>query len=127
MEIKEVLEERSWEEFLIRQPHAPFLQSWAWGEFQEKAGFSHRRLGLYKGGGLIGVCQVLIGRRRLGSFAYVPRGPVLKSFDKGEARSVLDYLKDFAAKEGVDYLRVEPQWEASGDSVPLLEKGGFRK
>ncbi len=127
MEVKEVLDERSWEQFLIRQRHTPFLQSWAWGEFQDKLGLSHHRFGIYQSGALIGICQALVGRRRLGSFVYVPRGPVLKSFDSGLARAVLEYLEDFAAREKVDYLRVEPHWEASPDLGELLREVGYRK
>jgi len=126
VEIKEILEERSWEQFLIRQPHTSFLQSWAWGEFQEKLGLSHHRFGIYQGGALEGICQALVGRRRLGSFVYVPRGPILNSFEIGKARAILEYLKDFAAGEKVDYLRVEPHWEAEQGSAPVLQETGFR-
>jgi lipid II:glycine glycyltransferase (peptidoglycan interpeptide bridge formation enzyme) len=127
MEIKEVLEERGWEEFLTRQPHTPFLQSWAWGEVQDKLGLSHHRFGIYQGGALTGVCQALVGRRRLGSFVYVPRGPVFKSFNRGEAKAVLEYLKDFAAKEKADYLRLEPAEELNEEIIDLLKEAGFRR
>lgn len=130
MEIKEILLEKPWEEFLTRQPHTTFLQSWAWGEFQDKLGLSHHRFGIYQGGpaspvssqggALVGICQALVGRRKLGSFVYVPRGPILNAFESGQARldsvsarqaqTVLEYLKDFAGREKVDYLRVEPPW-----------------
>src|SRR3972149_11348609 len=124
MEIKEVLEERTWEEFLTRQPHTPFLQSWAWGEFQDKLGLSHRRFGIYQGGALEGICQALVGRRRLGSFVYVPHGPILESFDSRAEKTVLSYLRDFAKKEGVDYLRVEPRWEDNEENRQLLKETG---
>lgn len=127
MEIQEVREEKSWEEFLTRQPRTSFLQSWAWGEFQDKLGLSHHRFGIYQGGALTGICQALIGRRKLGSFVYVPRGPVFKSFDRGAFKAVLEYLKDFAAKERVDYLRVEPAEEAGEEAAASLRETGFRK
>lgn len=126
MEIKEVLEERTWEEFLTRQPHTAFLQSWAWGEFQDKLGLSHHRFGIYQGGALEGICQALVGRRKLGSFVYVPRGPVLKTPDRGEVQAFLEYLKDFAARQKVDYLRIEPPWEAGSDPEELL-RGKYRR
>ena len=83
MEIKEVLEEKPWEEFLLRRQHAPFLQSWSWGEFQDKLGNSHHRLGIYEGKELAGVCLAISGHRRLGSYVYVPHGPVFSSFQPG--------------------------------------------
>src|SRR3990170_3769585 len=127
MEIKEILEERSWEEFLTRQPHTSFLQSWAWGEFQDKLGLSHHRFGTYQGGALDGICQALVGRRKLGSFVYVPRGPILKSFENGRAQETLKYLRNFAAGEKVDYLRVEPHWEANLDIEELFREEGYRR
>lgn len=127
MEIKELLDERLWEQFLTRQPHTSFLQSWAWGEFQDKLRLSHHRFGIFQGGALTGVCQALVGRRRLGSFVYVPRGPVFNSFDQGTMKTVLEYLKDFAAKERADYLRVEPAEESSEELVALLKETGFRR
>lgn len=127
MEIKEILEEKHWEEFLIRQPHTSFLQSWAWGEFQEKLGLSHRRFGIYQGGALEGICQALVGRRKLGSFVYVPRGPVLKSLELGQVQAVLEYLKDFAARQKADYFRIEPPWEANLEFEELIRKGNFRR
>jgi len=127
MEVKEVFEERNWEEFISRQPRAPFLQSWAWGEFQEKVGVSCRRFGLYQDGELIGVCQALVGRRKLGNFVYVPRGPFLGNFSEEGAQMFLERLKSFAREEKVDYLRVEPQWESNEEIVSLLRGEKFRK
>lgn len=131
MEIKEILQEKPWEEFLLQQPHTPFLQSWAWGEFQEKLGFSHHRLSLYKRETLAGVCLALVGRRKLGSFVYVPHGPVLSRLNRDQAREALEYLKEFAGKERVDYLRVEPSWVSQGEPTEeiagLLVESGLRE
>jgi len=126
MEIKEILTDEPWETFLLDVPHTPFLQSWGWGEFQETLGLSHYRFGVYNGGELIGVCQALEGERRLGRFLYVPHGPVLTRFSAGTARMVLNHLKDFSRRRGVDYLRIDPPWEAAPESRALLEEAGFR-
>ncbi|MEX2053493.1 MAG: peptidoglycan bridge formation glycyltransferase FemA/FemB family protein, partial [Patescibacteria group bacterium] len=68
-----------------------------------------------------------VGRRKLGSFAYVPRGPVLKSFERGPAQAILKYLQDFATSEKVDYLRVEPPWEAGPELEELFRDEGYRR
>ena len=127
MKIKEILTAEPWEDFLLDREHPPFLQSWAWGEFQEKLGLSHHRFGIYQKNSLVGVGLALSGQRRLGSFVYVPHGPVFEEFDKGLARATLGYLKNFAKKEGVDYLRVEPAWELSNEAKELFESEGFKK
>ncbi|NIT03732.1 peptidoglycan bridge formation glycyltransferase FemA/FemB family protein [Candidatus Saccharibacteria bacterium] len=127
MKIKEVLPEEPWEEFLLDQTHTPFLQSYAWGEFQENLGLSHRRFGIYQKGNLVGVCLALVGWRKLGSFVYVPHGPVFSVLEKGKARTVFRYLKDFSRKERVDYLRVEPGWDPKPEIKALFSKEGFKK
>ncbi|GMR19348.1 MAG: peptidoglycan bridge formation glycyltransferase FemA/FemB family protein [Patescibacteria group bacterium] len=126
VQIREVRKEKSWEVFLLGRPHTPFLQSWAWGEFQEKIGASHHRLGIYRGDRLVGVCLALVGRRRLGKFVYVPHGPVLEEFHEDTVGAVLEYLKGFAEEEGADYLRIEPPWKDTG-AVNVLTARGFRR
>lgn len=127
MEIKEIIEEKPWEEFLVRQPHTAFLQSWAWGEFQEKLGLSHYRFGVYRGGALEGIYQALVGERKLGSFVYVSRGPVLNSADRGTIQAVLEHLKDFSASQKVDYFRIDPPWEANLKFEEIFRAEGFRR
>lgn len=127
MEIREVLEEKPWEEFLIKQSHTPFLQSRAWGEFQERLGFSHYRLGLFEGSSLVGICLAIVGRRRLGSFVYVPYGPVLRAVGKGQIKIFVEYLKDLANKEKVDYLRIEPPLGLGEETAGLLRESGFHQ
>jgi len=127
MEIREILTAEPWEDFLLDREHAPFLQSWAWGEFQEKLGLSHRRFGIYQKNSLVGVYLALVGRRRLGSFVYVPHGPVFEKFTKGLAKETFRHLRDFAKTESVDYLRVEPSWEPSEDVKEIFRGEGFRE
>lgn len=126
MEIKEILDEKTWEKFVLSQtPHTPFLQSWAWGEFQEAMGLSHHRLGLIHQGKMVGGVQVLVGSRKLGRFVYVPHGPLLNRGLEGQAKESLRHLKKFAEKEGADYLRIEPLWEATAKGQEELRELGF--
>jgi len=127
VEIKEILDEKTWEKFVLAQPpHTPFLQSWAWGEFQDAMGLSHHRLGLLDRGKMVGGVQALVGGRKLGQFVYVPHGPLIVTSDKGPVISLIDYLKKLAESKKVDYLRVEPPWEATEEGKELLRKLGFR-
>lgn len=141
MEIKEILDEKTWEKFVLSQtPHTPFLQSWAWGEFQEAMGLSHRRVGLFDKGKMVGGVQALVGSRKLGRFVYVPRGPLIKSAtavggvpsEGGRVSSqkpvvgMLEHLKKLAGREKADYLRIEPPWEADAGGGELLKKLAFK-
>jgi lipid II:glycine glycyltransferase (peptidoglycan interpeptide bridge formation enzyme) len=121
MEIKRVLQEKTWEGFLLSQePSSPFLQSWAWGQFQDALGNAYHRLAVFEGREIIGGVQVVVGERRLGRFAYVPHGPLVSSGDREKILTlVLEHLKKVAAEERADYLRVEP--------VEVVEKDLFKK
>jgi len=130
MEIKRVLDEKTWERFILAQaPHTPFLQSWAWGQFQDALGLSLYRVGLFDRRKMVGGAQALIGSRKLGRFMYVPHGPIIRSgvVSQESVVNILDRLKVVARGEGVDYLRVEPMWERGDKREEALRKAGFRR
>lgn len=131
MEIKEVLDEKTWEKFVLAQtPHTPFLQSWTWGEFQEALGLSHHRIGLFHEGKIVGGVQALVGKRKLGRFVYVPRGPLIEAGGRRQEAGVeiLEYLKKLAAREKADYLRIEPATTEDTEWLKeALKKLGFRQ
>jgi len=55
MEIREIVQKEIWEDFLLKCKEKTFLQSWNWGEFQEKMGNKIWRFGVYEGENLLGV------------------------------------------------------------------------
>ena len=65
-------------EALLALPN-PILQTWAWGEFRSRYGWSAARFLFEQGGRTIAAASVL--QRRLShlpvSILYVPRGPAL--------------------------------------------------
>ncbi len=64
-------------EFINRQPLQPFLQSWAWGDFQESIGRPIWRLGVFEGDALVGCALVVEHELMLGkTYLYCPRGPL---------------------------------------------------
>lgn len=128
MEIKRILDEKTWERFVLSQtPHTPFLQSWAWGEFQEEMRLSHHRLGLFHKGETVGGVQALVGSRKLGRFVYVPHGPLLQRRFEKQAQELLKHLKKLAEEEKADYLRVEPATtEVTEWYKETLKRLGFR-
>jgi peptidoglycan pentaglycine glycine transferase (the first glycine) len=99
--------------FVGAQPHAELLQSWAWGEFQEKVGVKVLRLGVEDGGKLVAVASLIKRSSPLGmNYFYCPRGPIVnyklsiineKLFD-----FLLSEIKKIANKEKVIFLRIEP-------------------
>lgn len=68
--------------FVGGQNFSQFLQSWEWGEFQEKSGFEILRLGAEKEGGLVGAATLIKKKLGMGkSYFYCPRGPIVRKTD----------------------------------------------
>jgi serine/alanine adding enzyme len=106
----------SWDRDLEeRASPAPLLQTWGWGEVQSHAGWSVERVKL-TGGAMASVQLRSVGPVRE---AYVPRGPVPATADS------IDALVDWARKEKIAKLRIEP--EASPELGDVLVERGFAK
>ncbi|MBI3572922.1 MAG: peptidoglycan bridge formation glycyltransferase FemA/FemB family protein [Candidatus Kerfeldbacteria bacterium] len=94
-------------DFVHRQPLNPFLQSWAWGEFQGSVGRKIWRLGAMEGGHLVGAAlaiehEILLGR----TYLYCPRGPLAERLDVWQA--LAEELRRVAAQAGAMYLKIDP-------------------
>ncbi len=96
--------------FLENKKHSQFLQSWEWGEFQEKSGNKILRLGVEKNKEFLAVATLVkknIGAGR--SYFYCPRGPVHNEFQGEDVEEFLfKEIEKIAKKENVIFLRYEP-------------------
>ena len=106
MEIKRVDDREKWDAF-TKEQKASFLQSWQWGGFKSKRQ-KVLRLGAFKDGRLMGVCQLFEERLPLGSYFYIPYGPVADEGVDGE--QFIEAVKEEVKKQ-VDFLRIEPTEE----------------
>jgi lipid II:glycine glycyltransferase (peptidoglycan interpeptide bridge formation enzyme) len=125
--LTEIVERETWDGFVSNQEFAPFLQSWAWGEFQEALGSRVLRLALVESDRIAGCAQVIIGRRRLAGYAYVPYGPVLDWSNQAQVDEFMTELRKVVSGEAVDYLRIEPRIERSDEISTALRSASFRK
>lgn len=79
MEIQ-LLNQLQLDNFVSSQPHAQFLQSWSWGEFQKNAGHRVWRFGVYENNQLMASAAIIEHRLPLKkSYLYCPRGPIINS------------------------------------------------
>jgi lipid II:glycine glycyltransferase (peptidoglycan interpeptide bridge formation enzyme) len=122
----EIRDKKRWNDFVGSKEHAEFLQSWEWGEFQEKvegpvlSASSERsrtgaegkilRFGIEENGELIAAATLVKKTLPLGmNYFYCPRGPV---FDYRSSifslQFFFDEIKKIADKEKVIFLRFEP-------------------
>jgi lipid II:glycine glycyltransferase (peptidoglycan interpeptide bridge formation enzyme) len=127
MKVEEITDKTIWEEFVSKQPMAPFLQSWAWGDFQQSIGHKVLRLGWEKGERLVAVALLSLDHSKLGNIAYVPYGPILDWRDTQLVEKVLQDLREKAVGVGADFLRVDPRVEPSIELVEFLKSIGFLK
>ena len=121
--------------FLANQDKSQFLQSFAWGEFQEKTGFEVFRYGVEGDGELVAVVSLIkksLGMRK--SYFYAPRGPVfnfqfsisnfqtISNDQNSKIKKYYNFLFDeigkMAKKESCIFLRFEPQRKSKVARLP---------
>ena len=104
MEIIDIKNKEEW------QDNSQFLQSWHWGEFQQKLGCKIWRWAVKKNKETI--VQALVIKRQLPlglSYLYCPRGPFFGDNYNKEAMEVLvDRVKSIVKKEKAIFFRLEP-------------------
>ncbi len=117
-----------WDTFLTDQPFFARLQSWAWGEFKEKLGWTTYRVAVRDNGEIVAGAQMLIKPLPLGkSVAYVPRGPAGRWYHDEAAHLLFGELKCIARKNGAVFLKIEPAIDDTPEMQALLKKYQFRK
>ncbi|MEK7276060.1 MAG: peptidoglycan bridge formation glycyltransferase FemA/FemB family protein, partial [Chloroflexota bacterium] len=109
-----------WDSALASLPSAHLLQSWQWGEFKTRYGWSARRM-LWLAADLtvlkrpirsndepLAAAQIL--KRTLGPFSilYVPKGPCLDWTDADLVARVLSDLESLARRERAIFIKIDP-------------------
>jgi len=124
MKLIEITDKNKWNDFVGAQPHAEFLQSWEWGEFQEKVEGKIVRFAVEDVEKIIAVLALIKKSLPMKmNYFYSPRGPILN--DELKIRNVTQgvispwpkklyeflfvEIKKIAAKAKVIFLRIEPR------------------
>lgn len=104
----------AWNQALAGLPHAHALQSWVWGDFKSRWGWTASRHSLTIAENSwqpLAAAQVL--KRRLPrlpySILYVPKGPVLNYNDRTLRRQVLQELEKLARREKAIMIKIDPE------------------
>jgi len=129
MEIKEVKNKETWENFFLRCEEKTFLQSWNWGEFQKKNKNKIWRFGVYETGNLISCILVIKFIAKRGTFFLVPHGPVVKNAARDIKLSILKTLTNIliklAREEKIDFIRISPIWTRNDENTKIFKTMGF--
>lgn len=136
MEIREVKDKETWEEFVAGQKPHSFLPSWNWGEFNAAMGDKTWRMGIYQpttnDQQLVGAALVIKITARRGTFLFVPHGMITndqrpKTNNTEAWNTLIDYLTNLAVQEKCSFIRVSPILKKSGEGGELFKKLGFRR
>lgn len=122
MTIIEIKEKSVWEDFFLKCEEKTFLQSWSWGEFQQRMGNKIWRLGVED-----------VQHRKLSSVALAvkiaaKRGTFLlvqHNLDISEA--LLDKLKQIAKEESCAFIRMAPLLPKNEENKKLFKSLGFHQ
>ncbi len=105
-------------------PNALF-QTWGWGEVLQRQGKQVWRYGIYDNANPLGVFQITKVVARRGSFLHVRHGPVLANQSIALWREVVTFLKHFASREHVWFIRINPLLDSTKENDKFLGSLGF--
>lgn len=120
-----ITDKNIWEKFVLSQNPYSFLQSWAWGETNEKTGSKIFRIGFNKDNKLIGVCLLIKENAKRGPHLIIPGGPVIDWADKKLVDIFIDTIKNLAKNENVWFVRVRPEIKDSDNARKDFKDLGF--
>lgn len=106
-----------------------FLQSFEWGEFQEKTGKKIRRLVMEDGGKILAAMTLVLHPLPFKkNYLYCGRGPIFGNAVSGETAfpRFLEEIKKIAAKENAIFFKIEPP-KNFPPSPGHLAEFGFKK
>ncbi len=111
---KQEKSEAIWHQALGGLPDAHALQSWVWGDFKSRWGWTAQRLSLTIAENSwqpLAAAQVL--KRNIPrlpySILYVPKGPVLDYNDRDLRTRVIQELEKVARREKAILIKIDPQ------------------
>jgi lipid II:glycine glycyltransferase (peptidoglycan interpeptide bridge formation enzyme) len=120
----------TWNETLQRLPVPHVLQSWEWGAFKARHGWSTTRWLLQDAAGTPRAAALVL-RRRLArlpvSLLYVPKGPLFDHSDDQARDAVLAHLERLARQQRAILVKIDPDVRAGEAAITArLRERGWR-
>lgn len=132
MHIHQITDPTRWNAALLDLPAPHVLQTWEWGAFKAKYGWTPIRL-LFEESGRVRAAASVLQRRwpRLPlSVMYVSKGPTLNFDDAALLDRVLTELEALARRRRAIFIKIDPDVEADtpqGEAVvAALDRRGWR-
>ena len=117
--------DEQWDAFVAAHPGGAHVQSALWSRLKASEGWKAIRIEVWDDEDLIGGAQLLIRHLPvLGSFAYVPKGPLAP--DQETAAEIIGRITQVADEARVRHLTIQPP--SGGDAMgELLHRSGFSR
>jgi peptidoglycan pentaglycine glycine transferase (the first glycine) len=117
-----------WDAFVASQPHGHILQTSAWGELKTRFGWSADRLAVTRVDRIAAGALVLFRSLplRLGTLAYLPKGPLLDFNDDDATGELLQGLDRLVKRRRSILLKIEPDRPDDAALADRLAGLGFR-
>ncbi len=127
LQLRDVTDNRQWDEFVTTHPEANFLHAWQWGEFHQSRGKQVVRRGAYEGDVLLGVYEGVVETARRGTHLAIAGGPIVDWSRRDVVDALVDDIRTQSRAHGAVFARVRPQLERSEQSLALFRQLGFRR
>jgi peptidoglycan pentaglycine glycine transferase (the first glycine) len=111
------LEGSAWDDAVLAAG-GHFLQSWRWGEFKSRHGWSVDRVSIHHGNEA-GFAQILFKHRGPVTMAYIPRGPALTAHDPDLMGALLAEIDRVCRRRRAISVLIEPD-----QALPLGKVAG---
>lgn len=128
MEFVTNIKENEYEEFVLNHSKSHFMQSYYFGEIRKEKGFIPHYVGLKENGKLVATALLLEKKLILKyNYFYCPRGFIIDYKNKELITLFTKYLKEYATKNNVLFLRIDPDLSIDNlDTIELLKKLGYK-
>ncbi|MEW5956089.1 MAG: peptidoglycan bridge formation glycyltransferase FemA/FemB family protein [Chloroflexota bacterium] len=110
LELQEIHNPAEWDRALAALPAGHALQSWAWGDFKSRWGWTAQRL-LWTRAGLPAAAAQILRRsipRTPWSFLYTPKGPAMDYADLSLVEQILAGLETYARRRQTLFIKIDP-------------------
>ncbi len=125
--VEQITDQKVWEDFIQTHPEANFLQSWLWGEFNERLGRKVYRQGFFENGNLVGVMLAIVEPARRARYLTVPGGPIIDWQNKALVAEVVQEMQKLGKSEHCAFVRVRPQIVENVANNQIFASFGFRR
>ncbi|NTU46384.1 peptidoglycan bridge formation glycyltransferase FemA/FemB family protein [Candidatus Roizmanbacteria bacterium] len=129
--ITPILARSEWNSFFEKNDSPSFLQSWEWGEFQQKLGYHVERVGIGDTVSIQAIAQIITVTAKRGSFLFIPHGPIIQThlqyMEQEELLADLTtYLKKIAHQRNCTFLRIAPYDLDAPENTQLYQSLGYQ-